>query len=283
MVGAVLHRRPGSVARRVNATGRLWPAPKWVSGRDGGDPPADLPPQGYRIDVRHGAWNTTADDDAGEAHAQATCFQLQWLQPDGPNDVTIVDWPDTADRGIGLRVGEQGAPAVDAVADLVATLGSLKMNRLAVDRAAFTSGELDEIRAACDDAYLDLDLDGSTATLAQWVAGDGALSWSQNWPDVVRAAGTAWSGDTATDDALAGPIDDFVFGDVARRIGRLLIDLRHGALTIEELGVMRGSLDDCRPTSDDADLVIVELAAVIDRRLWLAGAGAQPDAQFFNR
>ena len=132
-----------------------------------------LPPQGYRLAIRHDEVEITAADAAGAFYAQATLEQLRRGAPVGrlPEGV-VEDWPDIAVRGVLLDVSRDKVPTVDTLEALIDRLASWKVNHVQLymehtfaygghdvvwaDASPFTPADIVRLDRFCRDRHVEL-------------------------------------------------------------------------------------------------------------------------------
>ena len=91
---------------------------------------AELPPQGYRLDIAPDSLCLTAPDRAGLHHGLMTLRQLLRQCPTALPAWVITDWPDYAVRGVLLDISRDKIPTGATLAALVDRLAEWKFNHL---------------------------------------------------------------------------------------------------------------------------------------------------------
>jgi hypothetical protein len=165
----------------------LCPRPRWVSLLDDGPEPVVGAAQGYRLRVERGEPTITATDASGTFYAEATLAQLRRLHPGGVPDVTIVDWPAIAHRGVMLDVSRDKVPTVESLELLVDRMAALKMNvvqlylehtfahpghdEVCAPASPYTAADVARLRAYCGERHVELiGQQNSLGHMERWLA-----------------------------------------------------------------------------------------------------------------
>jgi hypothetical protein len=91
---------------------------------------ARLPPQGYRIAVRHGRVRVEAADAAGRFYARNTLTQMRRVFGRRLPTGVIEDWPDYPVRGVMLDISRDKVPTMETLFRLVDLFAEMKINHL---------------------------------------------------------------------------------------------------------------------------------------------------------
>jgi len=89
---------------------------------------ANLPAQGYRLQVQAGVITITGTDAAGVYYGVCTLAQLLAHYGADLPDLTIEDWPDFPRRGVMLDISRDKVPTMQTLYDLVDLLAGWKIN-----------------------------------------------------------------------------------------------------------------------------------------------------------
>lgn len=94
------------------------------------DPAAARGPEGYALDIKKDEITLSAAGAAGIYYGVCTLLQLMDRHAQRLPLVSIVDWPDFADRGVMLDVSRDKVPTMQTMKELVDMLSEWKLNRL---------------------------------------------------------------------------------------------------------------------------------------------------------
>jgi len=194
----------------------LCPAPRWCSARDAGGEP-ELPDHrdGYRLEVRGGEALIDAAHEPGRYYAARTMDQLRRANPDGVDDLVIVDWPDLPNRGVMLDASRNKVPTAETLELMIERLAALKINHVELyleatfahpghedvwgDRCPYTVADVARLRARAATHHVELiGQQNSLGHMEHWLAAE-RLAHLAVLPGGYQAPGT--SGDAGHEPA----------------------------------------------------------------------------------